>query len=224
MCLTKSIYVNLKVDKSIFAVFNDYKDKNVIVSLLDDLNRDIIDDIVCKCVYFHENKGPKMMDELARRADIAATSRFASVLYMQSQNEPLVLNDSVTFELDVLETIQCFATNKCYQQNISTLLLDSISKGKTVSFNTDDLLMILHNSMVDTMEDNDYINRAKELIVDTANLADLSKAIKNIKDVVGMLSAKCTYLNIAKSIENTSIFKSLVDVNNDNNNVEIEES
>lgn len=210
MFLTKNIYLCIPASQAICKIVEDnLGDSNAVCDLLVEFEKTLIDNVVCDLVYHRVNNGPKMIEKhLGKIADVA-TARLVSVALQQSNKEPIVSDGRILFDIDTIELIKSFRSLPAFCTNMSSCVLDNIQdNGEVPEFNCDDMLIILHAALVSTLDETDFYLKAKEFATATANLADLQKAIDNIENATKLLAAKCTYLYIAKAIENTSLWKS----------------
>lgn len=210
MFLTKKIYLNVPASPEIIKIVGDNtSDSKAICTLLTEFEKIVIDNVVCDLVYRREDVGPKMVEKLIGMIADVATARFISVSAQQSDKDPIVCDDYILFEIDTIGLIKSFRSLPAFNAQVTSCVLDNISdNGEIPEFNCDDMIMIMHAALVNTLDETDFYLKAKEYVTATANLANLQQAIDNIENATKLMTAKCTYLYIAKAIENTQLWTS----------------
>ena len=209
MCSTKKLYLNFPVNNEIAKIVesNIGNEKNT-SDLLAMYDKDMLDKIVCTLMYHDEHKGPKLIEDLTHKINDIAVARVVSVMILQSDVEPIIAEGNIVISVDAAELVKCFASVPAFQQNLTNCILDNIQDdGEVSQFGVDDMLCILHNTLVENIKGIDYYTRAKEFIIATANMADLRNAIDNVENAIKLMSSKCTYLYIAQAIENAQTHK-----------------
>lgn len=209
MCLTKRLYLNFPVDNAICRIVeNNIGNEKDTLDLLAMYDKDMLDKIVCTLVYYNEHKGPKLMEDLTHKITNVAVARFVSVSLQQSDVEPIIAEDNIMISVDAAELVKCFASMPEFRQNLTNCILSNIQDdGEIPQFDVDDVLCILHETLVENIKEIDYYTKAKGFITATANMADLQKAIDNVENATKLMASKCTYLYIAQAIENTQMYK-----------------
>lgn len=211
MCSTKRLYLNFPVNNAICQIVesNIGNEKNT-SDLLAMYDKDTLDKIVCTLMYHNEHKGPKLMEDLTHKINDVAVARFVSVMILQSDVEPIIAEGNIMISVDAAGLVKCFASVPEFQQNLTNCILDNIQgDGEVPQFGVDDMLCILHDTLVENIKGIDYYAKAKEFITATANMVDLRNAIDNVENAIKLMSSKCTYLYIAQAIENAQTHKDI---------------
>lgn len=209
MCSTKKLYLNFPVNNEIAKIVesNIGNEKNT-SDLLAMYDKDMLDKIVCTLMYHDEHKGPKLIEDLTHKINDIAVARVVSVMILQSDAEPIIAGGNIVISVDAAGLVKCFASVPAFQQNLTNCILDNIQDdGEVSQFGVDDMLCILHDTLVENIKGIDYYTKAKEFIIATANMADLRNAIDNVENAIKLMSSKCTYLYIAQAIENVQTHK-----------------
>ena len=209
MCLTKRLYLNFPVNNEIAKIVesNIGNEKNT-SDLLATYDKDMLDKIVCTLMYHDKHKGPKLIEDLTHKINDIAVARVVSVMILQSDAESIIAEGNIVISVDAAELVKCFASVSTFQQNLTNCILDNIQDdGEVSQFGVDDMLCILHDTLVENIKGIDYYTKAKEFIIATANIADLRNAIDNVENAIKLMASKCTYLYIAQAIENAQTHK-----------------
>lgn len=209
MSLTKRLYLNFPVNNEIAKIVesNIGNEKNA-SDLLAMYDKDTLDKIVCTLMYHNEHKGPKLIEDLTHKINDVAVARFVSVSLLQSDTEPIIAEGNIMISVDAAGLVKCFASVSAFQQNLTNCILGNIQDdGEVPQFGVDDMLCILHDTLVENIKEIDYYTKAKEFITATANMVDLRNAIDNVENATKLMSSKCTYLYIAQAIENAQMHK-----------------
>lgn len=209
MSLTKRLYLNFPVNNSICQIVeSNIGNKKNTSDLLAMYDKDTLDKIVCTLMYHNEHKGPKLIEDLTHKINDVAVARFVSVSLLQSDTEPIIAEGNIMISVDAAGLVKCFASVSAFQQNLTNCILGNIQDdGEVPQFGVDDMLCILHDTLVEDIKEIDYYTKAKEFITATANMVDLRNAIDNVENATKLMASKCTYLYIAQAIENAQIHK-----------------
>ena len=181
-----------------------------VASHLKQYEKDVIDDIVCDLMYRREtNKGPKFAEKVVRKVADAATARLIAVNAQQSRQVPFVADNTVTYECNAVEIVKCFKPLPVFQTKMTEIVLESLdSNGKSTysPLDIDDILIILHSTLIDHLNDTDYYASCMDIITASINMVELAKVEENVDNAVRWLAAKCTYICAINAIENTKLF------------------
>lgn len=186
-----------------------------VASHLKQYEKDVIDDIVCDLMYRREtSKGPKFVEKVVRKVADVATARLIAVNAQQSKQVPFVADKTVTYECNAVEIVKCFKYLPIFQTKITEIVLESLgANGKSTysPLDIDDILIILHSTLIDHLNDTDYYTSCLDIITASVNMVELAKVEENIDNAVKLRAAKCTYICAINAIENTKLFNNKSD-------------
>lgn len=217
MTLTKSLFLSVHCSDAIMNIVNDHINDSPeeIASHLKQYENDVIDNIVCDLMYRRDaNKGPKFVEKVVHKVADVAAARLISINAQQSKKVPFVTDNTVVYECDAIEIVKCFKPLPVFQSKMTEIILESLDvSGKSIysSLTVDDILIILHSTLIDHLNDTDYYTSCMDIITASVNMVELAKVEENVDNAVRWLAAKCTYICAINAIENTKLFNNQSD-------------
>lgn len=208
MCLSDKLYVKVNVTKNIRSIILE-DNKNITIEQLKAFEKAHIDDIVCTLMYYNAKKGPIMIEKILNTIEDIATARLIEVLLRQSEVTPLLLDNYIVFELSAINVVKCYNVLQDYLINIGSYALDCLDQDKIPSFNLDDMLIILHQTLCETLSKINHMAEARKFIASSANMTELLKVEEYVENAVKLISSKITYTDIALSIERTPLYETI---------------
>lgn len=212
MTLTKSLFLSVHCSDAIINIMNEHINDSPedVAASLRQYENDVIDNIVCDLMYRREaNKGPKFVEKVVHKVADAATARLIAINAQQSKQVPFISDHTVVHECNATEIVKCFKHLPAFQTKMTEIVLESLdASGKSIysSLNIDDILVILHGTLIDHLNDTDYYTSCLNIITASVNMVELAKVEENVDNAVRLLAAKCTYMCAINAIENTKLF------------------